>query len=1142
VIVCPACGEENPEHARFCVACGTPLVSGAEERKLVTIVFAELLGLRSATGEFDPEDLRRVLTPYHARVRRAIANHGGTVDKLMGPTVLCVFGAPVAHEDDPERAVRAALRIREALAELDEADPDLDLSVRIGVNTGEAVVARPGVGPQIGEAVTGDVVNTASRLQTAARAGEVLVGEATYRATGLVFEWAEHEPVLAKGKAEPVAAWLAVASRGRFGVDLRPPSTSPFIGRRDQLALLESAFRRAVGESTVQLVTITGEAGIGKSRLVQELSNVAEEWPGLVRWRQGRSLPYGEGLSFWALGEIVKADAGILESDVPEEADAKLRTSLEPYVRDPEERELLRASLAPLAGVEGAGLDAPREELFAAWRRWFEALASDAAFVVVFEDLQWADELMLQFVEHLVDWAVGLPLLVVCAARPELYERHPAWGGGRRNTTSIALSPLTPGETAMLVGALLEGLVLPAETQRDLLERCGGNPLYAEEFVRMLRDRGAIEGAAVVDVAGVPMPASVRQLIGARIDTLPPTEKGVLQDAAVVGKVFWAGAVEAVSGLPEDVVVRALHESLKREFVRRVRSSSFVGQEEFAFNHLLVQEVTYGQIPRAARANRHVAVARWLRAAAADRVFEIAELLAHHYGEALRYTTMTDPAADTSGLRAAAGSALMMAGDRAKRLDPGRAVELYRRARNALPAEDPERRRALLEAAEAAEGAGRLAEADHDFDAAIAEYREADDPLGLGEALARRARSIQRYGPAARALLEEAVAILETEPPGAELVRAYTRMAGHLYVSGDNQAAIPWAEKAIALADELGVDDEGVLALQYRGASRGQVGDAGGLEDLREALRRGLELGLGDEVATTYNNLAYELWFWEGPAAALPVWEQMAAFCRVRGFQTLGMWAEAGRLESLFDVGRWDEVLQRSDELQAWGRAHGPTRVSISAFVLHGWVHLRRGQLHEAGQTVEELLPRAREIGYAEFLAPALMIAAEVALATGDPALAVSYLREFEAATANQPEYRRLFLPVAVRVLVGAGAVDEAEALLRQSFDPNSRRLRLSMLTSRAVVEQARGDAEAAAADYREAAGGWASYGFVLEEARTRAGLATCLLALGRGTEAGSELVRARELLEALGARPMLEEVEALLAQSTGEAARASRS
>jgi class 3 adenylate cyclase/tetratricopeptide (TPR) repeat protein len=1135
VITCPNCGEENPENARFCVNCGTPLGPGerAEERKLVTIVFAELVGFRKATGEFDPEDLKRVLEPYHARVSRTVANHGGTVDKFMSATVLCVFGAPIAHEDDPERGIRAALRLREAVTELDDAEPNLALAVRIGVNTGEAVVAMPGVGPQIGEAVTGDVVNTASRLLTAAAPNEILVAEATYQATGLVFEWEEHEPVHAKGKAEPLAAWLATASRGRQGVDVRPVSTSPFIGRRDELAIVQGAFRRAVSEATVQLVTITGEAGVGKSRLITELSNLAEEWPSLVRWRQGRSLPYGEGLSFWALGEIVKADAGILESDSPGTADEKLGAALEPYVKDPGERDWMRSRLAPLAGIDSSALDSPREELFNAWRRWFEALAADSPFVVVFEDLQWADDPMLAFVEHLADWTVGLPLLIVCAARPELYDAHPGWGGGRRNSTSIALPPLSTTETSMLIGALLERSVLPPDTQAALIDRCGGNPLYAEEFVRYLRDRGRLspDGVGTLDVEDVQVPTSIQLLIGARLDTLPPTEKTVLQDAAVVGKVFWSGAVEAVSGLPRDVVDRALHESVKREFVRPVRMASFGGQEEFAFNHALVQEVAYGQIPRAGRANRHIAVARWLRAAAGDRVLDVAELLGHHYGEALGYLRATDPTRNVAGLEAATGLALMMAGDRGKRIAPARAVEFYRRAREVLPSDDPERRRALLEAAEAAEDAGHLAESEELFDAAVAEYRDSEDVLGLGETLARRARSVQRMGPAARDLLAESVSLLETQPRGAELARAYTRMAGHLYVSGENDRAVEWAEKALALADDLGVEDEAVLALQYRGAARGQIGDEGGLDDLREALRRGLELGLGTEVATTYNNLAYELWFWEGPAAALPVWEEMSAFCRVRGFATMGIWAEGGKLESLFDVGRWDDALRDADRMREWDRLHGETRVSVSATSIRAWVQLRRGELDDAEAALNEVLPKARAIGYAEYLAPQLILAAEIAVARGRREEGLALLDQFEALTDTAPEYRTLFLPVAVRVLVDAGAVDRADALVASAGPAHSRRLLLSIETSRAVVAEARGDVDTAVERYFAVTDAWASYGFALEEARTRLGLGASLLKSDRSDGARLHVERARVLLEELGARPLLAQADALLGE-----------
>lgn len=1132
MLLCPACGERNPERARFCVACGTPLLEApadAEERKIVTVVFAELTGLRRVTGDVDPEELKAALEPFHSLVTRVVASHGGTVDKFMGAVALCVFGAPVAHEDDPERGVRAALRIREAVLELDRTAGDLDLSVRAGVTTGEAVVASPGRGPQIGEAVTGDVVNTASRLQTSAAAGEILVGEPTYRATGLVFEWDEHAPVVAKGKAEPLRAWCAVASRGRFGMDLRPRPATPLVGRRAELAELESAFRRAVGEFSVQLVTISGEAGVGKTRLIQGLNDFAEEWPELVRWRQGRSLPYGEGLSFWAMTEIVKADAGILESDPPGEAGRKLAESLEPYLTDPSEREWVRGRLAPLVGAETGAGDVPREEQFAAWRRWFEAMARDSPFVVVFEDLQFAEDGMLDFIEYLVDWSAALPLLVVAAARSELFERRPSWGEGRRNSTSIPLLPLPAQETAMLIGALLEGAVLPPEMQAALIERCGGNPLYVEEFVRMLRDQGLVR-EGTVQATELPMPQTLQMLIGGRIDTLPPTEREVLRDAAVVGKVFWSGSVEAVAVLPVDVVVRSLEESVRREFVRRVPESSFEGQDEYAFNHRIVQEVAYRQIPRAARAAKHVATARWMRAAAGRRVAEVAELLAHHFGRALEYTRSTSPEIDVTNLQQAAGGALMMAGGRAKRLDAARAADLFVRAREVLPADDPERSWALLEAAEAAEQAGWFDRAERDFTLAIAEFRAGEDRQALGEALARGAQSVLRHGRTARALLEEAVAILESASAGPELVRAYARMAGHLYVAGDSLESIPWADKALALADELGVEEEAVLALQYRGAARSQTGDRGGLEDLRDALDRGLELGLGQEVATAYNNLAYELWFWDGPQAAQAMWDEMLAFCRERGFATLAMWAEAGMLESLFDMGEWERVEAITGELLDWERVHGPMRAGIPALEYRMWVRVRQGRWDEAAALVDELERRARDIGYAEYSAPACVLRAEVAAATGDAEAAREAIDEFVRVTEATPEYRAAFLPVVARISCALGDVDDATELLAATPEPYARRLRLSVESAGAVVAEARGEPEAAAEIYADIAPKWADYGFGLEEAWLRLGLGRCLMRLGRTDEGGRELDRALELARGLGAHPILDAVEAVRA------------
>src|SRR6266508_335637 len=474
VVVCASCGKENPDGFAFCGYCTAPLATQPtpvlEERKIVSVLFCDLVGFTAASEQQDPEDVRARIRPYHARLRQEIERCGGTVEKFVGDAVMAVCGAPVAHEDDPERAVRAGLAILEAIVELNEAEPNLDLQVRVGINTGEAVVAL-GARPEQGEGiVTGDVVNTAARIQSAAPVNGVAVGEQTYRVTSRVFEYEPLQPVSVKGKAEPLSLWRAKAARARFGTDITRQYTTPLVGRELEKPLLIGTFERAAQQGSVQLVTVVGEPGVGKSRLVAELFAYIDAKQALTRWRQGRCLPYGEGITFWALGEIVKGEAGILESDSAQVAAAKLEACVSP--EEPERRWLLER-LAPLVGVEAAS-PAERQELFTAWRRFLEGLAAAQPTVLVFEDLHWADEALLAFLEYLAEWSQGVPLLVLCAARPELYERRPGWGAGQRNAHTINLSPLSDQETAELVSSLATTTtVLSEELERAILERAG---------------------------------------------------------------------------------------------------------------------------------------------------------------------------------------------------------------------------------------------------------------------------------------------------------------------------------------------------------------------------------------------------------------------------------------------------------------------------------------------------------------------------------------------------------------------------------------------------------------------------------------------------------------------------------------------
>jgi class 3 adenylate cyclase len=613
---CPSCGQENPDGFRFCGACAAPLVaerpSKREERRVVTVLFCDLVGSTARADGLDPEDVGALLSRYHARVRAQLELFGGTVEKFIGDAVVAVFGAPAAHEDDPERAVRAAIAIREWAN--DEDGPEL----RIAVNTGEALVtlaARPGQGEGM---VAGDVVNTAARLQAAAPTNGILVGETTYRATRERIAYREAAPVEAKGKMEPIQVWEAVEARSP--VEPKRQAHAPLIGRERELRLLIELLERVRQERSAQLVTLVGAPGIGKSRLVSELLEYLEEHGDRVKWLQGRSLPYGESGSFWALAEIVKAYLGVLETDSATAVGDAVHTAVRELAGD-DRRVALH--LGGLFGIEAGGsLEADRDDAFAAWRRFFEAVAERGPLVLVFDDLQWADEGLLDFVDHLVDWSSGVPILVVVTARPELLERRPGWSGGKLNASTLALSPLTEVDCARLIGSLLERTLLTADAQSALLDRIGGNPLYAEQYALLYRERES--------TAALPLPERVQGIIAARLDLLADEEKQVLQGAAVVGKVFWPGALRSEVADVE----RTLHSLERKDFVRRERKSSVAGENEYAFRHLLVRDVAYGQIPRAARADRHRLTAAWIESLGGDRA-DHAELLADHYVRAL---------------------------------------------------------------------------------------------------------------------------------------------------------------------------------------------------------------------------------------------------------------------------------------------------------------------------------------------------------------------------------------------------------------------------------------------------------------------------------------------------------------------------
>ncbi|MDX6408688.1 MAG: hypothetical protein QOE13_1759 [Gaiellaceae bacterium] len=1126
---CPSCGKALPGEFPFCPFCAAPLTeqpaaSIQEERKVVTVLFCDLVGFTAASEGADPEDVRSRIRPYHARLRQEIARYGGTVEKFIGDAVMAVFGAPVVHEDDAERAVRAGLRILQSIEELNEQDPALSLQVRIGINTGEAVVAI-GARPEEGEGmVTGDVVNTASRLQGVAPVNGVVCSEQTFRHTERVFDYEELDPVAVKGKAKRLALFRPLRPRARFGSDVTRMYATPLVGRELEKPLLIGAFERSAQQRSCQLVTIVGEPGVGKSRLCAELFGYLEDRPGLVRWRQGRCLPYGEAIAFWALGEIVKAECGILESDSPDEAEAKLERALRD---DDPDRDWLKARLQPLVGVGGE--PASQEESFTAWRRFLESLASESPAVLCFEDLHWADAALISFLEHLADWSEGMPLLLLCTARPELYERHPTFGAKARNAQRINLAPLTDEETARLIASLLERAVLPAETQRALLERAGGNPLYAEEFVRLLADREQLTGAAEA------MPDSVQALIAARLDTLSVERKSLLQDAAVLGEVFWAGAL-AVMGVRETrEVEQALHELSRKELVRPARTSSMEGEAEYGFWHLLVRDVCYGQIPRAARAARHRAAAAWLERQAGERLADLADVLAYHFVQALELARAAGQTEEAEELEASAIRYLALAGERSLALDVERAEQSLARALVLSPARHPGRASLLERWAHAAQQQGRLREAKAGLEEAIALYRERGDSVAAGRSLTALPLVLAGLGdPHRQQPLTEAIALLEAQPPGPELVAAYAMLASvHAVFFSDFPEAIRASERALALSAELHLPEH-ARARGFRGTGRASLGEREGLDDLRRALALSVERGRSRDAAVFYFNLSEALWAYEGPQAALAVAREGFAFCERRGIAEFERNIAAQSLIYFAHCGRVTEALAEAEPLAAQLEATGAVNL-ITVLSVQLRLLAERGDAEGAAADAERLAAAARETAEVQQLSIGFAAAARLLLVHGKHDEVRALLLELEQTSgirgdinfaANLPELVRSALALRDPALA---------AQLADGVQPRTPLHEHASCAARAQLAEAGGEHALAATLYAEAAGRWQEFGEVPECAYALLGHGRCLLSLGRSV-AKVPLATARELFASLGYKPALAETEALLAQDEAAA------
>jgi class 3 adenylate cyclase/tetratricopeptide (TPR) repeat protein len=965
--VCPSCGTENPDGARFCNACATPLEperAGRKERKFATALFADLVGSTTLAEREDPEVVQSIVGRTFDRLSEEIARYEGLLEKFMGDAVLAVFGVPRSHEDDAERAVRAALEMGAVLSELNRgfaAEGKPTLEMRIGIEAGEVLVDLERASGPRDRMLTGDAVNTAARLQTSAEPGRVVVGPAVYASTKDVIDFRELEPLALKGKAEPVPAWEALRIKARTRGE-RPHLglESRLVGRDEELAVMKQTLRRVESEGRPALVTVIGPAGVGKSRLVSELERFAEGLPQIVYWRRGRCLAYAN-TSYSALADAIKAQCEIFEDDTAEVAAKKADAAVRELFGDGEVTPQIRA----LVGA-GDTRGMSREDLFEAWRRFLERMSARYPVVLVLDDLHWADEGLLDFVDHVADWAQG-PILIAATARPELFEMRPTWGGGKRNAASIYLDPLSEAEGEAMLEDLVPG-PLETDLKRTIVQRSEGNPLYVEEIVRKLIDDGVLRATdasrwEVASPAGdIELPRSIHGLIAARLDGLPEDEKAVLQDAAVVGRVFWIGAVADLTDRPDAEVRDVLGRLRVKELVVPHEPSSFSDEYEFAFRHNLIRDGAYDSLPKSLRADKHAGVARWAERRAGDRAEEIAELVATHELEALAY--LQELGDHRPELQRTAFEHAWAAARRTSALWLGaESTRWYREAERLADAlEVPVAERAQLHREHAQESWGRdtVAETERVVRRAIEASTAAGDDLGVGWASARLVLPLMQQSRHEEAERAGRAAVETLEPLGdsTELADALHRLGWFLWRRGREPEAEPMLRRAIDIADRVGatlVRAEATQTLAVCVMSLDRPGDAQPL--MEEAFRLAKEAGDNTNLIRAYNNIATTRLQTQGPTATAEVLREGLELALRSGTIANGGWISGSLGDAVQLLGRLEESEAHQRLAVDLARRVGDEPLIGQRLITLATVVLMRGRLDEAISLRDEGAP-----------------------------------------------------------------------------------------------------------------------------------------------------------------------------------------
>ncbi|HEY5659643.1 MAG TPA: adenylate/guanylate cyclase domain-containing protein [Gaiellaceae bacterium] len=1145
---CPACGEANDAAMRFCNQCGAALDEAAApskptpqpaapqsvaERRLVSVLFADLVGFTSASEKRDAEETRELLSRYFETCRRLIELYGGTVEKFIGDAVMAVWGTPVATEDDAERAVRAALDLVAAVSALGDEVGAEELRARAGVLTGEAAVTLGAEGQGM---VAGDLVNTASRIQSVAAPGSVYVGEATRRATEqtIAYENAGEHELQGKGGLYPLFRALRVVSGARGSLKAEGLE-APFVGRDRELRLVKELFHSAVDEGIAHLVSFIGIAGIGKSRLAWEFFKYMDGLPQITYWHRGRCLSYGEGVTYWALADMVRMRCRIAEDEQPASALEKLRAVVSEHVLDDEERRFVEPRVAHLLGLED-GARYERDDLFSAWRVFFERLAAVNPVAMVFEDMQWADDSLLDFIDYLLEWSRQHPIFVCTLARPEIHERRPTWGAGQRSFTSLYLEPLSHSAMEQLLGGLVPGL--PDELRAQILERAEGVPLYAVETVRMMLDRGALVQDGPVyrpagPIAELEVPETLHALIAARLDGLEPEERRLLQNAAVLGKTFTREGLATLAGLDDEELEPLLRALVRKEIVSVQADPRSPEHGQYSFVQDLLRHVAYETLSRAERRSRHLAAAAHLESAFPEEE-EVVEVLASHYLDAYREAP---DAPDAAEIKVKAQEMLARAGDHAAALAAAREAQRYYQQAAEL-ADDP------LVCADLEHRAGQMAWRRGRADEArslFAQAMEIFDSRALKRPAARTASALAEidfrggHSSESVARLEHALESLAGEEPDADVAEVAAQLGRFLSLDSQLDAAVPHLELALELAEALKLPEVLTQALTTKGSvltRRNRLEEARILLDGARTIA--LEQDIPAAAIRASNNLAVAYESSDRYAEALAIADRAAAIARRVGDRNWELLLFAGPISSLVLLGRWGEALAREEEVTAGGALPIIDQLLVHLVEIDCWrgdtEHARTRLKQYAELKVHESLDYATSYGLHEaqlLRTEGELRAAQVAL---EPVL------ESRAELGISSLQVKLGFVEALECAFELGDTGKLEQLLVTIEDLRSGE-RPPMLEAHAARFRAKlaGDIRAAEKSFNRATDIFRERELVFWLAVTQLEQAEWLTGCERSDEAQPLLLQARGTFERLEAKPWLKRVDAARIASLDE-------